>query len=94
MESRCRIQAGLYPGGRRPWLALDVFEGGSAVLEKGIRSKRIAAEGLKILLENECPGKQREHQQDDQNGARDPTGLLKQVPQLTCEQENCQRWNF
>jgi predicted dehydrogenase len=46
MESRCRIQAGLYPGGRRPWLALDLFEGGSAVLEKGIRSKRIATEGL------------------------------------------------
>jgi len=45
MESRCRIQAGLYPGRKRPWLALDRFDGGSTVLEKGIRSKRIATEG-------------------------------------------------
>jgi predicted dehydrogenase len=46
MESRCRLQVGLYPGTRRPWLALDRFEGGSATLEKGVQSKRIATEGL------------------------------------------------
>jgi predicted dehydrogenase len=46
MESRCLIHAGLYPGERRPWLALDWYQGGSAALEKGIRSKRIATEGL------------------------------------------------
>lgn len=46
MEGKCRIQAGLRPGERRPWLALDWFQGGSAVLEKGDRSKRIATEDL------------------------------------------------
>jgi D-apiose dehydrogenase len=46
MESRCTIQAGLDPDDGHPWVALNRYRGGSAALEKGNRSKRIATEGL------------------------------------------------
>jgi hypothetical protein len=46
------------------------------------------------FLKDECPGKEREGQQDQQNDASDPAGLLKQVAQLPREQENCQALNL
>ena len=45
------------------------------------------------LLEDERPGDHREGQQEKENDARDPAGLLEQIAQLADKKERCEDVN-